>query len=261
MKELELYEIKRLQFSILEAFSDYCKSNGLTFYLAYGTLIGAIRHKGYIPWDDDIDVIMPRPDYLKFIKNFTHERYKVFCPENNTDCPFVYGKLYDSLTHLDELTACKYNIGLNIDIFVLDGIPSDPQEARKHIRDCSFWINIMEVKKMGFTKGRSLLRNVELALLKTLCSVVPYNVARDKVRLLNQKFALAESDYCSDLSYTGALHMKKEVFDMAEGEFERKIFPIPAGYDTWLTLQYGDYMKLPPEEKRATHHDYKAYIK
>ena len=262
MKEIGLDEIKKLQLGILEAFADFCERRGLTYFLAYGTLIGAVRHQGYIPWDDDIDVIMPRPDYLRFIDEFSHDRYAVFCPEHQSDCPFVYGKLYDTHTYIVEQASLHYQIGLNMDIFVLDGMPSDATQARKHIRRCSFWLNIADIKKITFSKKRSLLKNAELAILKTLLFAVPYRVARDRIVRLSQKYALADCDYCSDLSYTGALHMRRELFaHSVPGKFEGRTYPLPDGYDEWLARQYGDYMQLPPVEQRATHHAYKAFLK
>ena len=149
--ELSLEEVKKTQLEILKVFASFCESNGITYYLAYGTLIGAIRHKGYIPWDDDIDVIMPRPDYNRFIREFKDNRYVLFCPESNVDCPFSYGKLYDSHTIIEEQTSCHYRIGLNIDIFILDGMPNNLQAAKKHIRNCKYWIRLLEINLKSAT--------------------------------------------------------------------------------------------------------------
>lgn len=262
MRSLSIDEIKRIQNEILKEFASYCSQTGLRYFLAYGTLIGAIRHKGYIPWDDDIDVIMPRPDYEEFICNYWDKRYKVFCHSNNKDCPFPYAKLYDSETVLREHTDITYTIGLNIDIFVLDGLPEDQLLARKHIRKCSFWINLIEAKKISLSRNRKLIRNAILLLLKILVSPIPFRMCIEHLITLNKKYPFDNSTYCSDLCYTGALYINKRIFgDGCQCEFEGDSYPVPSGYDQWLKDVYGDYMKLPPVEKRVTHHAFEAYTK
>ena len=262
MRSLSIEDIKRIQKDILQVFATYCNQMGLRYFLAYGTLIGAIRHKGYIPWDDDIDVIMPRPDYEVFISNYKDERYQVFCLSNSKDCPFPYAKLYDSKTIIREHTDISYKIGLNIDIFVLDGLPEDLSLARKHIRKCSFWINILEAKKISLSRNRKLIRNAVLLLLKTLVSPIPFSWCMEHLVSLNKKYPFESFPYCSDLCYTDALHIDKRVFeDGCKCDFEGNSYPIPLGYDKWLKDVYGDYMKLPPVEKRVTHHAYEAYMK
>ena len=262
MKELGIEEIKDIQNKILRTFASFCETNGLTYYLAYGTLIGAIRHQGYIPWDDDIDVIMPRADYEKFISTFSNERYKVFCPEYDKSCPFTYGKLYDGYTHIDECTTRKFNIGLNIDLFILDGLPSDKKESSEHIKKNSFWINVLEIKKIAFVKKRGLLKNVELFLLKSLVSPIPYNWVRNKIVNIDRRYKFGDTGFCADLCYAGALRLNKDLFETGnKGIFEGREYSIPKGYDEWLKSYYGNYMELPPVEKRVTHHYYKAYLK
>ncbi len=262
LKELHLVEIKKIQIDILNSFVSFCEANGLTYYLAYGTLIGAVRHKGYIPWDDDVDVIMPRPDYIHFITKYKNERYKVFCPEKDKDCPFTYGKLFDSQTILKEHTSRNYQIGLNIDIFILDGMPEDDNKALMHIKKCKPWLNIMDVKKIAYNKKRSIIKNLILFSLKLLFSPLPYNTVRNKVIKLNKMYDYNSSVFCSDLCYTSALHLPKSVFGSGiMAQFEDREYMIPKDYHTWLSRVYGDYMTLPPLENRITHHDYIAYLK
>lgn len=262
MKRIGIEEIKNIQINILKSFASFCEANNMHYYLAYGTLLGAVRHKGYIPWDDDVDVIMPRPDYKRFIEEFKDDRYIIFCPEKDEDCPFSYAKLYDSRTILDEHTSRKYHIGLNIDIFVLDGLPVDAKNLKKFMRECSFYINILNIKKIAFSEKRSWLKNMMLFALKFFTLPFPYNRVRNKMIKLNQKYRYCSSKHCSDLCYTGALCIPKSVF--GEGHkalFEDRMYNIPTNYDLWLKMVYGNYMQLPPEEKRISHHDYQAFWK
>lgn len=262
MRKLSIEDVKQIQKEILKVFASYCNQRGLRYYLAYGTLIGSVRHKGYIPWDDDIDVIMPRPDYERFIKDYKDERYIVFSPGIRKDCPFPYAKLYDSQTVMKERTDISYSIGLNIDIFVLDGLPDDLSQAKKHIRKCSIWINIIEAKKISLSRTRNWTRNALLLLLKILLSPIPFRRCLDQLVRLNKEYPFETCSFCSDLCYTGALHIDKRVFENGcKGMFEGESYSIPKGYDTWLHAVYGDYMRLPPMEKRVTHHAYEAYMK
>ena len=262
MQELTLPEIKQIQLDILIKFSSFCHDNNLKYYLAYGSLIGSVRHHGYIPWDDDIDVIMPRPDYERFLRIFRDDQYKIISPYNNRNCPIPYAKLYDDDTFIIEHTDIKYSIGLNIDIFVLDGVPESMKETKRHIRRCSFWLDVIDVKKISLNSKRSFLRNVALAFMKGLVAPLPFDKCMTRLVTLTKKYSYDTSSFCSDLSYTSALHLKKNTFgEGCEGLFEGRVFTLPADYDSWLKGVYGDYMQLPPEEKRISHHDYKAFLK
>ena len=129
MKEISFEESKKLELDILLAVADFCNKNNLTYFLAYGTLIGAIRHKGFIPWDDDIDIQMPREDYNKFIETFSHERYKTIAPGTPLS-KHSFVKVIDTETVKIEAHK-KYKkgfLGVDIDIFPLDGTPSDENE-------------------------------------------------------------------------------------------------------------------------------------
>ena len=118
MKKITPEEIKKIQLDLLIQFAEFCKKNNLYYCLAYGTLLGAIRHKGFIPWDDDIDVIMPRPDYEKFCKLVAEKKIATSL-QNNSTYPFV--KIIDTRTLVRERFAQKEEVGIWIDVFVLDG--------------------------------------------------------------------------------------------------------------------------------------------
>lgn len=262
MTPLSIDNIKSIQLGILKEFVSYCDNVGLKYYLAYGTLIGAVRHKGYIPWDDDIDVIMPRPDYERFLSSYKNNRFKIFSPKNHSNCPIPYAKLYDDTTLIKERTDIKYTIGLNIDIFVLDGMPEDKSVARRHIQKCCFWLKIIDIKKISLSSNRKWTRNVILLLLKILVLPFPFSKCISRLVSLSKQYPFEKSSYCSDLSYTGALYMKKSVFgEGAKAEFEGYEYTIPSDFDSWLRWQYGDYMQLPPEEQRVTHHAIQAWLK
>ena len=127
MREIcNLSEIKKIELDILRAFRSFCEKNSLRYFLAYGTLLGAVRHGGFIPWDDDIDVAMPRTDYERFLKEFRDERYEVY-DLSKKGYFYPFAKLCDTTTVLIEEMSVKNSIGVYIDIFPMDGIADNDQ--------------------------------------------------------------------------------------------------------------------------------------
>lgn len=120
MKEMTLQELHEVQLAMLDAVDNYCRLNHLRYSLGGGTLLGAVRHHGYIPWDDDIDIMMPRPDYEKFMRYFKHEYYKLYDYRTDDTCGFSFAKLIDTRTIVQEYTI-TYSVF--IDIFPIDGLP------------------------------------------------------------------------------------------------------------------------------------------
>ena len=124
--KLDLKDVQEISYEILKEFKDFCNTNGLRYYLAYGTLIGAIRHKGFIPWDDDIDVFMPRPDYEKLLQLYTdNANYQLYSPRKQKNYYCCYMKLVDANTYhfMPDGSVCQR--GIDIDIFALDGQPEE----------------------------------------------------------------------------------------------------------------------------------------
>ena len=126
-KNINLEELKKIQFDILKKVAAFCEKNKIKYYLGYGTLLGAVRHKGYIPWDDDIDIIMPRPDYLRFIEIFNKStpspELKVLSHYIDKNHPYPFIKLINTKTKQVSHSSIKYDMGVCIDIFPLDGLP------------------------------------------------------------------------------------------------------------------------------------------
>lgn len=131
IKDIE--EIKKIQLEILKYVDQFCSQNNIKYALGYGTLIGAVRHKGFIPWDDDIDIIMRRNDYNRFIELFSKEtgRYKVWSHNLQTDYPIPYAKVTDEKTLKLEGTNYYVERGVDIDVFPLDDLPNDEKAVDK----------------------------------------------------------------------------------------------------------------------------------
>jgi len=266
MKEMTIEETRQVELQILLAVTDYCNTHDLQYFLAYGTLLGAVRHRGFIPWDDDIDIHMPRKDYNQLLANFnienTHSSFKLIAPWDKISC-HSFAKIINTKTiKTEEGIRHHSSYGIDIDIFPLDGVPASSEEFER------FYKRLHRVYTLHFrmcSKAEHLSLKCRLALpfLKTL--------TRGKKGLLKQAARLHAQYPYEDSPYIGAVescfnshhnHFSKEWFlNPINLEFEGHHFKAPANYHAVLTAMYGDYMTLPPKEKQVTHHLNKTYWK
>lgn len=260
-RKLSLDEIKKIELNILLELKKATDANGLRFFISGGSLLGAIRHKGFIPWDDDIDVCMPRPDYEKLCR--LYREGKVFpdyielqCYENHTgDFPFI--KLLDSRTEIEEKYVAGMLKSLWIDILPVDGFPEDEAEV---IRIQKKAVNYRKGLMLKFAKvGEG--KNAFKKLLKPLVilALKPFSPAWFNKRLKKEiaSYPYETSKYVG--VYTWGLYGLGE--RMLKSEFEKTVPVTFEGYEfntfscwhEYLSGLYGNYMELPPVEKRQTH--------
>ncbi len=265
MKELNDVELRKVQLGILDYFVEVCEKHGLTYWLNNGTLLGAIRHKGYIPWDDDIDVTMLRDDYNKLIEIFDNGccKYKFSCVENDPECMYPFGKIIDTDTILYENGESGIKIGVYIDIFVYDDAPMD-ENIRKTAFDKLDHYGHLRKYQLPWDNANLSLKRVGALLKKKCISFLPRQYYTRKIVESAKKYNNEKSEYVCDLTdpfyYSRWIAEKSLFINQTEVEFEGKLYKAPADYDKWLTMQYGDYMVLPPKEKRKKH-NVKAYYK
>lgn len=258
-------EIKQFELAILKEFDMFCKQYRLRYYLAGGTLLGAIRHKGFIPWDDDIDVCMPRDDYMKFLslRNKIPPYLKIKSNIiNNFHLPFA--KLVD----LNIIIKSKYsndnsNNHLWIDIFPVDGLPQSLEESRKIYEKGDFYRKILLLIDARLGEGSTVIRKYSKYLLKPLAQIYGKQRCIDKIEKIAAKYPYEESQYVGIVTWglygAGERMLKSEFEKVVEVEFEGHKFPAFSCWDSYLTGLYGDYMQLPPVEKRKTH-NMEAYL-
>ncbi|NLD47568.1 MAG: LicD family protein [Clostridiaceae bacterium] len=255
-------QLKEIQLEILNEVHSFCEKNEIKYYLTYGTLLGAIRHKGYIPWDDDIDICMPRPDYEKFAKSFNknQSRYKFVSYEIDKKFLYRYGKVMDTTTRVIEDARINYELGINIDIFPIDGINDDLSLLKKQIMLRRF----IDFKVVKISKRNSFVNNLVLFIGRIIVSPVTVGFLVNKMITNAKSYSYEEAQKVCCVVMGTKLNkpVPKEYFaERKLVDFENFKFYVPIGYDAYLRSVFGDYMKLPPEDKRATHHLFTAYIK
>lgn len=265
-KITDIKEIQSIELDILKSFHDFCIKHELSYTLMGGTMLGAIRHKGFIPWDDDIDVSMPRPDYDKFISLYREEIntiYEVSSIENSENHIQHFAKLVDTRTVLYEKNVKDiYYNGINIDIFPSDGFPKHQSIAKKHfnyiarLKKYCIWAAI-QVKPQGVIKtSLKYLRNIPFKIIG------PSFFAK-KMDKEYKKYPFDQAEFVTySTGYALRTKMKRDEFlDLIDVDFCGFQFKCQSDYESILTNIYGDYMKLPPENERATHHNREVYWK
>lgn len=273
MKEMSLQEIQQVSLDILKDVHAFCEKHKIRYSLAYGTLIGAIRHQGFIPWDDDIDIIIPRPDFERFCEEFRSSNgYTLYAPYNSTSF-LTYARICDN-THTIVKTNCPWtteSTGIWIDIFPFDGLPSDEKDFSSMVTS----IRRIQRKVVGLRSGRYLkfsetvsLRNLLVCMIKRLL-YFKYNIKDliyQHIQLI-KSHKYEESDYCGQLcvmDYPEKEHNPKVDFEsFIKMPFCDSLFHVMNGYDNVLRRYYGNYMELPPEDQRSLpkYLSYRAYWK
>ena len=265
MKELTLPEIKEIELEILKTFHNFCKENNIRYFISHGTLLGTIRYKGFIPWDDDVDVLVPREDYDRLLTIFKDsEQYRLLHFEKDERFLFPYAKLCDMTTlKIENGQEDELKLGLDMDIFPLDPWDSDMKKARKEVerqRRALFRLGLCKSKKAGSV---NLLKRMVKSVMMVFCKMVGSKHYVRKLMKEARKHPYEGAKYLGGKAwnvYGDRDILPAEVFDHPiEVEFEGETFWAPVGYDAFLSSLYGNYMPEPPPEKRKTHHNFKAY--
>ena len=270
MKRIEtIEELKNIQLNSLLAFHQFCEENDIKYSVAAGSLIGVVRHKGFIPWDDDIDVYLLREDYNKLISSFPvvyHGRYVFVSLERNHEWNRAYGILYDNKTIKKEDTRDVFpDMGVAIDVFPIDDVPDDISEWNRFNKKRMFLRDIFMIKRLTLSRNRSLLKNLFILVSRVL--LLPFSfgfLARSMNRysqLHNRKGYSHVYENCLGVYNTKNAWLKKDLETVNDAIFEGHNVKIMSGYDDYLSTIYGDYMQLPPAEKRVTNHSFIAFWK
>ena len=267
MKQITGEELKQIQLNILKEIHSFCVEHQLTYYLAYGTLLGAVRHKGFIPWDDDIDICMPRRDYDIFCKTFktVDAIYRVLDHHNTKGYYLPFAKVCDTRTETHETVALDIpGCGVYVDVFPLDGLSDDLSVAKKTHEKESVLMKLYAARAHRLPSLKELIHHWKWGLFYPIHWFVSPKWIANRIEKIAKQYAYEESKYVGVAYgfYGDRETMPREIFvKECLVTFEDGTYFAPANPDAYLTHMYGDYMQLPPEEKRVTHHSFKAYWK
>ena len=265
MKELTLEELKVIEFDILKMFDSFCKENDIKYFLAYGTLLGAVRYKKFIPWDDDVDVLVPREDYERLISLFKDsEKYHLFAFEKDNRYSFPFAKLCDMDTRKEEFGyANNLGLGVDIDIFPLDFWDDDFEKAKKEVKYIKSNMMYLGLSKLAKSDSHNPIKRLIKSFIMLFCKFLGSEYFVKKITKKSNNPAQKGSRHIGAKSWCvygeRGIHSSKSFSGSVEIEFEGQLFPAPVGYDEYLTDLYGDYLPEPPKEKQKTHHSFKAY--
>jgi lipopolysaccharide cholinephosphotransferase len=260
MKQItDIRELRQLQLAIMDDIHQFCEQNGIRYSLAGGTLIGAFRHQGYIPWDDDIDIYLMRSDYERFLKEYKDKngRFQLLCPEQTEHYFYTFAKVIDTQTVMIEDETEGYEIGVYVDVFPLDYVTDNLRHRQRIFRwkHLLYKIRRCKISQKNYLKSKLAYycyRYLPVSV-GTIEWLIEYYIHRRKPS--KTICEMCETD--RPLHGCFSVHAMKSTIDVP---FEGRRYKSMIGYDLYLTNTYGDYMKIPPKDQQIQH-KFKAYYK
>lgn len=263
IRELSFNEVRNLQLEILKEVAAFCELNNIKYFLCAGTMLGAVRHKGFIPWDDDVDIMIPRPDYDQLLKIFTSDRLRLVNHLTAKSYNYPYAKICYNNTIAVSTEKEEREIGIFIDVFPVDGYPADENKKSRHYRKIRLTQNALTMRNFKFRKDSSLIKELILYATKLMSKFISKRWLIKKLDEFGRLYDFNTSSSAGIAVWGYGLKeiCPKEVFEkQIDVEFEGYTFKGHKEYDLYLSSLYGNYMVLPPEEERKVH-NYIYYIK
>lgn len=265
--DVEIRDVQKLQLEILLEFDRICRKNNIKYQLFAGTLLGSVRHKGFIPWDDDIDVCLLRKDYNKFIKacrfdldsKFFLQTYKT---DKNYNAQFAKIRRNNTIFLENSTSECKIHHGIYIDVFPMDNILPDTflGKLQQKLLYVIGRINLSRIKKLCLNAKNPIEKYISI-VFHYILKIIPKHWTDELQTKIACIFQNKDTKYVSHLTngvskttYTRYMMERDRFYDTIDGEFEGYIFPIPENYDSVLSRLFGDYMKFPPKDEQKPHH-------
>lgn len=267
MKEIFIDDIRKIQLEMMDFIDSLCRKKGIRYSLSGGTLLGAVRHSSYIPWDDDIDIFLLRPDYELLIEEVGKSgnvRCKILSPFTDEWYCYPFAKLVDTKTRIEECNdKSMQNMGIYIDIFPIDGLP-DNEKKRK-----TYWNRMRILKRLNTmvyqkkVDGENSIKRMFRRFMFCFFQCMKPNWLSKLLNRLSSRYDVALSEYVavSLFGYGEREQMSASVVsEYIDIPFENRTYRAIKGYDAYLSSLYGDYMKLPPVELRQAKHGFRAYL-
>ena len=267
MKEMNIKDIHDVTLNIMKDIHEFCMTNNVQYSLAYGSMIGAIRHKGFIPWDDDIDIWMTRPNFEKFTRTYVSKNGYRHSSIYDKDSLICFDRVYEIKKTLikTQYKACDGDVGVFVDVFPLDGVPDDERSRNKQYSTFSNGIKrLLQVRWLiGYIERKQGWRRL-YGIFRLLCNDIRcggYRNVHKKMIGIAKAEDVEKSNYCCYFQCGDAYRKnQQELLPTASfknfilTEFEDARFMMSEDYDRILKIIYGDYMKLPPEKERCRSH-------
>lgn len=260
-------KFRTAQLCILDKFVEICNKHNLRYFLSGGTLLGAVRHKGFIPWDDDIDVMMPRPDLEKLIKITDRKigAYTLCVPDADNPYPYSVYKIYDESFIIEdkEFSDEVFYLPLFIDIFPIEGLPANEHASKKFIRKSSLKNILYKMSYHDGIYGKSAMAKLFHAILYPYVKIAGRKRLAEKLNSYVQKYDYNTSEYVGvvltrAMAYQERIE-RKGYINSVDVEFEGKMYKAPESYKQYLINLYGDYMQLPPADQQVANHSFRIY--
>lgn len=258
-----LKHLQNLELMILKDFIQICEENDLTYYMYAGSLLGTIRHNGFIPWDDDLDIVMFRDDFNKFKEVFSSydlDKYKLLDNDSEEEYFYLFSKLMIKDTHFEEewIDQVNFRIGINIDIFVLDDLADNKIKRFYQLKMAFLYSKLLFMSKIKIDDLPFISKIISHGLYRilNLFGVKTSSINKRCLKFLD-KFKNNDSECVFDIMATAEeypqIFHKSSFYPPKKVKFEDIEVNVPNNYDELLVSLYGDYMQLPPKEKRYNH--------
>ena len=269
-REVTIEEIHRYTLPVLTKITEICDENYIRYFLAYGSLLGAVRHKGFIPWDDDCDILMLRPDYDRFVDYCNSHAesiypFRLMNHQNTEGYPFGISRFCDTRFEMDRDEAGSAGMGLFVDIYPYDGMGNGKITEHLYIGFYRTYYTRMAnyANLITYTSSNHKLANIIRKPMYRRAQKKGLNYYLEKLEQLARRYPFETSRYVGSIIWgLGDSHFPKEYFEENTTlVFEGLAVTVPKRYDEYLKDCYGDYMKLPPEKDRVCTHGYRLYFK
>lgn len=267
MQTITADELKQIEVQMLADIHNWCESNGIAYWLAYGTALGAVRHGGFIPWDDDIDIYMLREQYDKFIKEYPQglNDIRVISEENDDAYPYTFAKIINVKTQLFEDEVPNAELGVYIDIFPMDNVGDTQKEVSRIAK--KMWmlqeLHWLSISRQLNRRHGGFIKRIVKFFAKSYAKMRGYKYWKKKIFKLATKRMNEQTLFIGRLvSGTEKTHVySRDMFSPLNRiliDFEDRQFYIMKDYSCYLTTEYGDYLTLPTKEQQVSHHSFTA---